>query len=152
MSLLLLHSEATRLSFLFPSQRLLCVSNISLFSICVPLPECLCLSRSDNTCFAEDPAGVDRLPPDSCFSCTAFGHITDLCSLSVLWIVGLNLAACAACDSPTEWLRGHHFQPVRDCRAALPCQPVIISTSRPLFFSVALSLAHSCSNRMITGC
>lgn len=94
----------------------------------------------------------DWLPLDSCFSCTAFGHITDLCSLSVLWIVGLNHAACTACDSPTEWLRGHHFQPVRDCRATLPCQPVIISTSRPRFFSVALPLALSCSNRMITGC
>lgn len=86
------------------------------------------------------------------YSSSFFGHVSDLCLLSVLRIAGLNHAVCSVCDSPTEWLRGHHFQPVRDCRAAPPCQPVIISTRRPLFFSVARSLALSCSNRMITGC
>lgn len=86
------------------------------------------------------------------YSSSFFGHGSDLCLLSVLRIAGLNHAVCSVCDSPTEWLRGHHFQPVRDCRAAPPCQPVIISTRRPLFFSVARSLALSCSNRMITGC
>lgn len=45
---------------------------------------------------------------------------------------------CAVCDLPTEWLRGHPFEPVRDCRAVLPCQSVIIFTSRPVF-----SLCHS---------
>ena len=144
------HAEAAHLPFFPPppSQQLLCVSKTSFSSTC------LCLSWSDNTCFAPN-----TLPALSGFSWTPVSFqfffldmFCDLCFLSVLRIAGLNHAVRSVCDSPTEWLRGHHFQPVRDCGAAPPCQPVIISTRRPLFFSVARSLALSCSNRMITGC
>lgn len=129
-----------------PSQQLLWVPNI-LFS-----STCLCLSHLITPASPQTPCQRWAASPGLRYSSSFFGHVSDLCLLSVLRIAGLNHAVCSVCDSPTEWLRGHHFQPVRDCRAAPPCQPVIISTRRPLFFSVARSLALSCSNRMITGC
>lgn len=133
---------------------LFCVCNISLFSICAPLPKCLCHSPSDNTCSAWDPACAGWLP----LVCFAFPRsLFQPYCIFMFPVCSVNRGVKSRCvllhliHPLTDW-EVITCEPVRDRGAMLPCQPVIISTSRPFFFSVAVSLALSRSNRMITGC
>lgn len=102
-------------TFLLPSQQLLC--NISLFSICVFLPEYLCLSPSDNDYPAWEPAASwPPAPPTRTFQAISAIYTP----LSALRIARLNHAVHSGTDSSPDLVRGRHIQPVRVCG---PCDP-----------------------------